>query len=294
MANKQSLPRAEPESAKRISKLSGSVGSNSQNSHYEALEPSSSGGNCRCLLHSGYFPSPPRCRWLVAINSYNYTNLGGPLTWYGLNNETNAACSQGKHQSPIDIVTAEIDYVPTGSLRFNIPATTAAKFENLGSGLEVVLTNGTLSVGNSTQYKLAQFHFHTPSEHRINEEYFPLESHFVFEDSESNIAVVGFLFQLSETGVSFPLFDAVFAHIDDIATPGTFTETGPLDFAGLTAHLDSHGIYQYDGSLTPPPLQRGSCLSYNKVKQILKFNARYTQTALGADNLLEVAAHELY
>ncbi|RAH77613.1 putative carbonic anhydrase [Aspergillus japonicus CBS 114.51] len=243
---------------------------------------------------------------LVAINSYNYTNLGGPLTWYGLNNETNAACSQGKHQSPIDIVTAEIDYVPTGSLRFNIPATTAAKFENLGSGLEVVLTNGTLSVGNSTQYKLAQFHFHTPSEHRINEEYFPLESHFVFEDSESNIAVVGFVFQLSETGVSFPLFDAVFAHIDDIATPGTFTETGPLDFAGLTAHLDSHGIYQYDGSLTTPPCSEGvswylsteplplNVQSYNKVKQILKFNARYTQNALGADNLLEVAAHELY
>ena len=117
----------------------------------------------------------------VDINSFNYTNTGGPLTWYGLN-EKNSACSKGKHQSPIDIVTHDIDYATANSIRFNVPSADNTKFENLGSGLEVVLTNGTL-VTSTSSYKLAQFHFHTPSEHRINEEYYPMEVHFVFENS---------------------------------------------------------------------------------------------------------------
>ncbi|OGE51061.1 hypothetical protein PENARI_c014G05933 [Penicillium arizonense] len=238
----------------------------------------------------------------VHVNSYNYTNAGGPLNWYGLDKEKNSACSHGKRQSPIDIVTEDIDYATADSLRFNVPNADQAKFENLGSGLEVVLTNGTL-VTSKGSYQLAQFHFHTPSEHRVNEEYFPMEVHFVFENSAGSIAVVGFVFQLSQFGYSTPLFDSVFAHIEDIATPGTYTKTGALNFAALTNHLKTHGIYEYSGSLTTPPCSEDvawfisteplplNVQSYNAVKKVLKFNARYTQNALGQDNLLEVAAN---
>lgn len=121
----------------------------------------------------------------VDINSYNYTNLGGPLNWYGLDKK-NSACATGKRQSPINIVTEDIDYSAANSVHFNIPSADNIKFENLGSGLEVVLTNGTL-VTAAGSYKLAQFHFHTPSEHRINDEYYPMEAHFVFENSGMSI-----------------------------------------------------------------------------------------------------------
>ncbi|OQE21717.1 hypothetical protein PENSTE_c011G07135 [Penicillium steckii] len=239
----------------------------------------------------------------VDINPFNYTNTGGPLNWYGLDKD-NSACSKGKRQSPIVIETDDIDYVNSNSLHFHVPKADDAKFENLGSGLEVVLTNGTL-VTKDNSYKLAQFHFHTPSEHRINDEYFPMEAHFVFENSAGDAAVVGFVFELSQFGYSTPLFDSVFAHIDDIATPGTYTKTGPLDFSALTTHLHSHGIYYYNGSLTTPPCSESvawylsteplplNVQSYNAVKHVLKFNARYTQNALGQNNLLEVAAKEL-
>ncbi|KAJ5663054.1 hypothetical protein N7507_003785 [Penicillium longicatenatum] len=239
----------------------------------------------------------------VDINPYNYTNTGGPMVWYGLDS-ANVACSTGKHQSPIDVVTDDIDYASAGSVHFHVPNANNAKFENLGSGLEVVLTNGTLVTKNNS-YKLAQFHFHTPSEHRINEEHYPMESHFVFENTAGDIAVVAFLFELSQFGYSTPLFDSVFAHIGDIATPGTYTMTDGLDFTGITQHLNSHGIYQYSGSLTTPPCSENvawfisteplplNVQSYNAVKHVLKFNARYTQNALGQDNLVEIAASEV-
>ncbi|KAB8259277.1 alpha carbonic anhydrase [Aspergillus pseudonomiae] len=240
---------------------------------------------------------------LVDINKFNYTNLGGPLNWAGLD-EANEACSKGSHQSPIVIDTDAIDYAASGSLKLNLPSADNAKFENLGSGLEVVLTNGSLEANNKT-YPLAQFHFHTPSEHRVNDEYFPMEVHFVFQTAAKETAVVGFFFQLSEFGYSVPLFDSVFAHIDDIADAGTYTTTGELDFEGLRSHFTRHGVYQYTGSLTTPPCTEEvvwylsteplplNVQTYNKVKKILKYNARYTQNALGEENLLEVAAHNL-
>lgn len=54
-----------------------------------------------------------------------------------------------------------------------------AKFENLGTTVEVI-ANGTTEFGNKT-FNLKQFHFHSPSEHRINEEHFPLEMHMVHQ-----------------------------------------------------------------------------------------------------------------
>ncbi|KAJ5263399.1 hypothetical protein N7478_011004 [Penicillium angulare] len=268
---------------------------------FSAVLPFIAAASASCLRGTSLMPRA--ADGTVEANSFNYTNLGGPLNWYGLDS-ANSACSTGKFQSPINIETDEISYAAANSVHFHVPKADNAKFENLGSGLEVVLTNGTLSA-NGTSYKLAQFHFHTPSEHRINNEYYPMEVHFVFENTAGAIAVVGFVFELSQFGYSTPLFDSVFAHIDDIATPGTYTKTDQLDFSGLTQHLNSHGIYQYSGSLTTPPCSESvawflsteplplNVQSYNAVKHILKYNARYTQNALGQDNLLEVAAKEL-
>jgi len=57
----------------------------------------------------------------------------------------------------------------------------------LGTNVEVAV-NGTLVDGGKT-YDLAQFHFHTPSEHRVNEEIYTMELHFVFEAAGKSSAI---------------------------------------------------------------------------------------------------------
>ena len=48
------------------------------------------------------------------------------------------------------------------------------------------------------KYKLLQFHFHTPSEHRLRDESFPMEVHFVHKDDDGKLAVVGIFFNLDD------------------------------------------------------------------------------------------------
>jgi hypothetical protein len=121
---------------------------------------------------------------------------------------------------------------------------------------------------------------------------------------DSTIAVLGFVIQLCSEFTD-PFLSSVFASIEDIAIPGTYTTTGPLDFEGLEKHFLEHNVYTYNGSLTIPPCSEGinwlisaeplliDVKTYNRVKKIVKFNSRYTQNTLGQTNLLEVEANTL-
>ncbi|RFU82100.1 carbonate dehydratase [Trichoderma arundinaceum] len=236
----------------------------------------------------------------VPISQFSYTGLTGPLNWFGLNKTANEACAKGHNQSPIDL-DHSIHTIEGKSLCFNVESFPyGAELENLGTTVEVP-ANGTLKADNKT-YSLAQFHFHTPSEHRINSEYFPMEAHFVFSAPDKSTAVVAFLISLGHPNI---LLSSVFEAIEEIATPGEITSTGPLLFDALESHFKSHDVFTYSGSLTTPPCTEGVTwyisslplqideLTYDRVKEVVKFNSRYTQNKLGEVNLLENIANEL-
>ncbi|KAA8652839.1 hypothetical protein EYZ11_003316 [Aspergillus tanneri] len=229
------------------------------------------------------------------IANYTYAGESGPLHWHYVDPENSSICATGRTQSPIDISSEDIDHANHGSLHLNIPSTNGSTLENTGSGLQVS-TNGSLTLENR-QYQLAQLNFHTPSEHRVNGEYFPMELHFSFRRQQET-AVVGFLFQISENQTTFHPFDSIFNHVGEVTEPGTSTITGSIAFSGLEAHFDRNYIYNYTGSLTTPPCTEEvqwflsevplplSVPDYNNVKKVVKFNSRYTQNELGNDNLL--------
>jgi carbonic anhydrase len=60
---------------------------------------------------------------------------------------------------------------------------------NTGTTIQVN-SQGKLLIGNK-EYKLLQYHFHTPSEEAINGIHFPINVHLVHQDAAGKLAVVG-------------------------------------------------------------------------------------------------------
>ncbi|KAF2632766.1 carbonic anhydrase [Macroventuria anomochaeta] len=262
----------------------------------------------------------------VEVNTFGYGPQDGPFNWASLAPE-NEACKAGTNQSPINIGTEDL---PGNLTRRNViihkracvnettsDATIGAaadrpvvdipeqavEFENLGTTIEVVV-NGTTSF-DGTDFRLVQFHMHTPSEHHINDEYFPLEVHMVHQGVLDNtqLAVIALMFQVSASN-SDPIISGLSSSLDAIATPGTKTsiEDG-LDFSSVLSKIETSDILQYSGSLTTPPCAEGVTFlvvkdpldvgveDFNKIKSIVKFNSRFIQNTLGGDNMLAIGAN---
>jgi carbonic anhydrase len=230
----------------------------------------------------------------VAINTFDYTPTNGPLTWFTLPNSQ--LCKQGRFQSPI-LLDSSIGQTTTGTLNLRV-TNSVGKLENKGSAIEVVDVEGSLMY-QGRPYKLVNFHFHTPSEHRINKEHYPVEMHMVHQDATGKIAVLGFVIQLCTTRYSALPYVAL-RKVSQIA-PGQTITTDPLNFAEIIEYVRTKRFYQYSGSLTTPPCSEGLSWfvgteplyldvgTYNALKAAVKYNSRIIQNAPGQLNVIQVA-----
>lgn len=81
-------------------------------------------------------------------------------------------------------------------------------------------------------------------------------------------------------------------NIGDVSQPGSVTETGALDFSCLESTLSEQSMHTYSGSLATPLCAEGltfyipseelplDVATYNKIKAVVGFNSRFTQTPL--------------
>ncbi|EXJ58324.1 hypothetical protein A1O7_05749 [Cladophialophora yegresii CBS 114405] len=261
--------------------------------------------SANCAHGTSVFPRLPN----VTVSTFGYDALKGPLNWYALNKTANAACEKGTTQSPI-VINSTISRVQGSTLNWTVPDySDGAEFQNLGTNVEVIVDGSLVDMSSGAAYSLAQFHFHTPAEHRVEDEFYPMEMHWVFESEGTatpQFAVVAFLVELCESpGCTDPVLAAVFSTIDDIAVPGEAAMTGPLAFGQLIDKFENSQVYRYGGSLTTPPCTENvdwlisteslyiDVPTWLSVKKVIKYNARYTQDVLGGVNLLQNAADDL-
>ena len=178
---------------------------------------------------------------------WSYTGETGPENWATLSPDF-AACGIGLNQSPIDIrmtVAAELD-----ALQLNYKGSSKTIVNN-GHTVQIDVEPGSWLLAGGEKFQLLQFHFHSPSEHRIDGEVFPLEGHFVHRSDSGALAVIGILFRSGE-------WNADFARLGT-AAPETINqpEAIDLDIADLGWYGDHQSYYRYNGSLTTPPCTEG-------------------------------------
>ena len=178
---------------------------------------------------------------------WGYAGDVAPERWAELSPEFRQ-CGIGTRQSPIDIrdgIKVELekiqfDYRPSG-------------FAVLDSGHTVQVN---LAPGNALQvmgrrYELVQFHFHRPSEERVNGRQFDMVAHLVHKDAEGRLAVVAVLL---EQGLDQPLVQTIWNNLP-LERGEALPAPGLLDMTQLLP--EKRGYYTYMGSLTMPPCTEG-------------------------------------
>ncbi|HET7871963.1 MAG TPA: carbonic anhydrase family protein [Terriglobales bacterium] len=122
-------------------------------------------------------------------HSWDYGERLGPNHWGDLRPEF-APCKTGHHQSPIDIRNPQKAALP--AIRFEYKPSPLHIIDNGHTIMVNYAAGSVMSVGGK-KYALKQFHFHRPSEEKINSESFEMSVHLVHADEQGKLAVVAVL-----------------------------------------------------------------------------------------------------
>jgi len=180
---------------------------------------------------------------------WTYEGKGGPDKWGDLEKDF-AGCKLGKEQSPIDIDTKAAAAAKLPKIEFAYKPVPLSVVNN-GHTVQVNYDKGsTIKVGKDT-YELLQYHFHTPSEEKVDGKPYPLVAHLVHKNAEGKLAVVAVFFDKgAENAALKPVFSAMPAKAGEKKDPAVKVNAADL--------LPANGsYYTFKGSLTTPPCSEG-------------------------------------
>ncbi|MEX2453985.1 MAG: carbonic anhydrase family protein [Rhodospirillaceae bacterium] len=176
--------------------------------------------------------------------SWRYDGKGGPDNWGDLSPEYRT-CSAGRAQSPVDIDTPGPARLAPVAFRYKL---SAVELANNGHAVQANYGEGSYITVGGERYELMQFHFHTPSEHRITGRSFPMEIHFVHRNAVGRLAVVGVLVTPGESNLAArQIWDSL------PAQPGGSSGNGRTLMNARDLLPDDAKYFRYGGSLTTPP-----------------------------------------
>jgi len=142
------------------------------------------------------------------------------------------------------------------------------------------------------QYELKQFHFHRPSEEKIDGRTYDMVVHMVHADQQGNLAVVAVLLQ---QGADNQLVRELWSVLPAEKEKEEAHNNIQIDLSGLLPA--ERGYYTFQGSLTTPPcsegvtwfvLQQPVTVSPAEIEQftrLYRHDARPTQPAYGREVL---------
>ena len=178
---------------------------------------------------------------------WDYEGSAGPDAWGKMRPEF-SKCATGQRQSPIDIRGGiAVDLEP---IKFDYRPSAFSVIDN-GHTVQVNVEPGNAITITGRRYELVQFHFHRPSEERIDGRQYDMVAHLVHKDVDGHIAVVAVLL---DRGSAQSIVQTVWNNLP--LEKGDEVRAGSrIDLSQLLP--DDKRYYTYMGSLTTPPCSEG-------------------------------------
>jgi carbonic anhydrase len=179
--------------------------------------------------------------------AWSYEGELGPANWSKINVDW-ARCGMGNRQSPIDL--RDGIKVNLEQIAFDYHLSSFNEVNN-GHTIQVTVGGGNfITVGNQT-YELQQFHFHRPSEEKINGKGTEMVMHLVHKSAEGKFAIVAVLLERGQAhGLMQTIWDNLPLEKQEVVSPSIVID--PTD--ALPAKRE---YFTYMGSLSEPPCTEG-------------------------------------
>ncbi len=180
-----------------------------------------------------------------AAPHWDYEGEMGPEKW----GKEFPTCAKGKSQSPLDIKGPFVKSRMVVSADYKEGA---LKMINNGHTIQVNIPPGSKLRVDGIVHELLQFHFHKPSEEKIDGKPMAMVVHFVHKNADGKLAVLGVLLK---EGNENPGIKTLWANLPkeenvEYVPEGVNFNPGNL----LPREFD---FYSYEGSLTTPPCTEG-------------------------------------
>jgi carbonic anhydrase len=206
---------------------------------------------------------------------WDYVGTAGPDAWGKMQPEY-SKCATGTRQSPIDIRGGiAVDLEP---IKFDYRPSAFSVIDN-GHTVQVNVEPGNSITIIGKRYELVQFHFHRPSEERINGRQYDMVAHLVHKDVDGKLAVVAVLL---DRGSAQAIVQSVWNNLP--LEKGDEVRAGTrIDLSQLLP--EDKRYYTYMGSLTTPPCSEGVLWMVMKqpvpisVEQVAIFSRLYPMNA---------------
>jgi len=235
-----------------------------------------------CVCVPGY--TGDDCNMVSELSSENYTvGCGNHFTIFAYiqpqlwgTYDGWQTCGIGKEQSPIDIRScSSVKAEP-----LDISFTELSNTPRVNDGHSIEYKGEFLNVNiGGTIFTSSQFHFHTPSEHRIMGWQYAFEMHVVTGAGDGNHAVIGILFKLGKRN---KCISQLLKNV--LPGAGCKDHVSAVDLSCFVEQLLGP-YWTYPGSLTSPPCTEG--IKWNVMKniatlswsQLMVFKTRYAMNA---------------
>jgi len=193
-------------------------------------------------------------------------------------------------QSPIDIRDDSVRKSDLPAIEFRYKPSKLKIVDN-GHTVQVNYDPGSFISVADKRYELVQFHFHKPSEEKVNGKTYDMVAHLVHRDAAGSLAVVAVL--LAAGDKENALIKTLWDNVPKTKENEVAVDTVSIDAADLLPA--SSAYYTFAGSLTTPPcsegvtwfvLQHPTGVSANEITRFAKLypkNARPVQPLNGRE-----------
>ncbi|MCQ6282707.1 carbonic anhydrase [Bacillus sp. EB600] len=179
---------------------------------------------------------------------WSYEGETGPEYWGELD-RSYASCVRGSEQSPINIEYSQVETnEKIENVNIQYKPTPFSLIHNGHTVQANTISQSNKIIIEGEDYKLTQFHFHTPSEHQFNGQQNDMELHLVHQNKNGQIAVLGVMIQ---EGKENEKLTSVWDVLPEEKTEKDISIKEPIDLQAILP--PDQTSFSYNGSLTTPP-----------------------------------------